>query len=99
MNVEVSPIRFYVPTAERGQTAIKQAPALDGVQDRQVLLLSNGKACGNKLLNYFGSLMAESEPSATIDFWNKRTFTMPANSAKVEQYALEVDAVVTAIGD
>jgi hypothetical protein len=92
-------MRFYVPTAERGQTAIRQAPGLDGVQDRQLLLLSNGKACGNKLLNYFSSLLAEQEPSATIDFWNKRTFTMPADSARVEEYALEVDAVVTAIGD
>lgn len=92
-------MRFYVPTAERGQSAIRQAPALGGVEDSRVLLLSNGKACGHKVLNYFGSLLAEHEPSATTEFWNKRTFTMPADSAKVEQYSLEIDAVVTAIGD
>jgi len=92
-------MRFFVPTAERGHTVIKQALSLDGVEDSRVLLLSNGKACGNKVLNYFGSLLAEHEPSASTEFWNKRTFTMPADSAKVEQYALEVDAVVTAIGD
>jgi hypothetical protein len=92
-------MRFYVPTAERGHAAIKQAPALDTVEDSRVLLLSNGKACGHKVLNYFGSLLAEHQPTASTDFWNKRTFTMPADSAKVEQYALDVDAVVTAIGD
>jgi hypothetical protein len=92
-------MRFYVPTAERAKAAINRAPALSGVEDREVLLLSNGKACGHKLLNYFGSLLAEQEPSAAIDFWNKQTITMPADSKKVEQYALEVDAVVTAIGD
>ncbi|HKD67494.1 MAG TPA: hypothetical protein VKB84_11680 [Candidatus Binataceae bacterium] len=92
-------MRFYVPTAERGQAAIKRAPALGGIKDSQVLLLSNGKACGHKVLNYFGSLLAEHEPSAATEFWNKRTFTMPADSKKVDQYALEVDAVVTAIGD
>jgi hypothetical protein len=92
-------MRFYVPTAERGHSEISAAPPLPGVEGRQVLLLSNGKECGHKLLNYFGSLLAEQQPSATIDFWNKRTFTMPAERPKVEQYALEVDAVVTAIGD
>ena len=92
-------MRFYVPTAERGHSIIGEARALPSVAGRQVLLLSNGKECGHKLLNYVGSLLAEQEPSATIDFWNKRTFTMPADSAKVEQYALEVDAVITAIGD
>ncbi len=92
-------MRFYVPTAERGHSAINPAPTLKGVEDCRVLLLSNGKACGHKVLNYFGSLLAEHEPSAATEFWNKRTFTMPADSARVEQYALEVDAVVTAIGD
>ena len=92
-------MRFYVPTAERERTAIRQAPSLNGVEDSRVLLLSNGKACGNKVLNYFGSLLSEHEPSASTEFWNKRMFTMPADSARVQQYALEVDAVVTAIGD
>jgi hypothetical protein len=92
-------MRFYVPTAERGKTSINLAPALPGVEDHQVLLLSNGKACGHKLLNYFGSLLSERQPAATVDFWDKQTITMPADIKKVEQYASEVDAVITAIAD
>jgi hypothetical protein len=92
-------MRLYDPTASGPQKTRFRAPALAGLEGKTIGVLENGKLNAPEMLRELAALFEARHGCTLHTVYSKSNASAPAPAGILAQAAVEVDFLITGLGD
>ncbi len=92
-------LELFDPTGEPTPTGFCSAPRLSSLEGLRIGLFSNGKVNADKLLRYTAEVFEKQEQCNIVIDSGKRNASRIAEPQVLERIAIDVDFLITAVGD
>ena len=92
-------LELFDPTGEPAPTGFCSAPRLSTLEGLRIGLFSNGKVNADKLLRYTAEVFEKQERCNIVIDSGKRNASRIAEPQVLERIAIDVDFLITAVGD